>query len=144
MKGDKKYKMASIVHYKIYNKQGNSDNLKSLFEKYFKLLREAAYQGHPLAQYNYAQQFEDIGILGMNNPIFNYSKSFYWYKKAAINDVPEALNSLGYCYEFGLGCSKDLTKAYECYKKSSELGYNIAKKNLKQFKKQYPTLKSSV
>lgn len=51
-------------------------------------------------------------------------------KVSSCSESPEALNSIGWMYENGLGIDKDLTRAEECYKKSAKLGNSLAMLNL--------------
>jgi TPR repeat protein len=124
----------------LYLKNKYLDTEKaSIYKIYLKKLRKLAYIGNSLAQYDLAQHYEDNGYLGYPNPKFNNNKRFYWYIKAAENDSGEAYNNLADLFERGDGCEKDLEKALLYYKKSMDLGYNVAKKNytkmLKDLKK---------
>ena len=74
--------------------------------------------------------------MGIPNPMYNPSKSVYWYKKACSQNQPEACNNLGNLYEKGEGCEQNLEEALLLYKKSSDLGYDLGKKNYKLMLKQ--------
>jgi len=37
----------------------------------FDHLKKSAYSGNPEGQYDYAQQFDSISFLGVNNPLYN-------------------------------------------------------------------------
>ena len=53
---------------------------------------------------------------------YEWQAAFYWYKKAAEKDVPEALFHLAECYQMGLGTKADWGKARELYEKAYGLG----------------------
>ena len=57
----------------------------------------------------------------------DYNKAFFWLSKAAEQDSPYALISLGFCYEKGWGVKPDHQKSQECYKKAYDLGLEKAK-----------------
>lgn len=61
----------------------------------------------------------------------NYDKAFYWLKKAADQNSPNALEMLGMCYDNGWGVEVDHSKAQECYRKSYQLGNEEAKSLIK-------------
>ncbi|MBQ6296905.1 MAG: sel1 repeat family protein [Selenomonadaceae bacterium] len=42
----------------------------------------------------------------------NFEKAFEWYKKAADNGNTDAMNALGYCYEYGKGVKQNSEKAF--------------------------------
>ena len=52
-----------------------------------------------------------------------WQTAFYWYRKAAEKDVPEAVFHLADCYAKGLGTKADLRKAIDLYEKAYGLGY---------------------
>lgn len=85
--------------------------------------------------YEYAQQFEDISYLGINNPLFNPKRRNFWYLKAAESGHSEACNNLAYVYEIGEGLKKDYVKALDFYRRSAELGSSLGKKNYKNMKR---------
>jgi len=89
------------------------------------------YLGYKEAMYEYAQQFENISFLGVENPWFNPKKMNFWYHKAIEAGHPEAYNKLAHIYEMGQGVEKNNDKALEFYKKSAELGSVLGKKNYK-------------
>lgn len=132
MKGDKIYSKASELLAKMTSGNSNvTEQKKELFYNYFFLLKKAAYLGHKEAMYDYAQQFEDFGHLGLVNPLFNLKKMSYWYKKAAESGHAEAYNNLASMYANGLSVEKDDQKALEFYKKSAGLGSDLGRKNYK-------------
>ncbi|WP_197091433.1 tetratricopeptide repeat protein [Sphingobacterium endophyticum] len=106
-----------------------------MYWEYFKLLRCSAYLGNPEGQYDYAQQFDSISLLGGNNPLYNVNKCIYWYTKSATSGFSEAYNNLAGFYEEGLGVKKDLLLSYELYKKAAELGSYLGKKNSRLMEK---------
>ena len=61
----------------------------------------------------------------------DYAEAVKWYRKAAEQNNARAQKNLGYCYEYGQGVSKDLSKAIEMYKKAAASGVEYAKERLK-------------
>lgn len=53
-----------------------------------------------------------------------------WFARAGDQDHPEALRSLGYLFEGGLGVPKDDAQAAEFYRRAAELGDPFAQFNL--------------
>ena len=107
-----------------------------IYKEYLHSLRKLAYKGHPESQYDLAQHYEDMGVMGWPNPFENISKKFYWYTKAANNNHAAACNNLADMYERGEGCTQNIRKALELYKKSASLGDSLGKKNYKHMLKQ--------
>ena len=137
MRGDKLYEQARILHQKLYSRQyRRGKEEEKAYKLYFLALRNSAYLRHPEAQYEFGQQFEDIGFMGMNNPNYNPKKAVYWYTKASLQNHAAACNNLAHHYELGIGCQKNLNKAFALYKKSAELGYQLGKNNLRIMKRQ--------
>jgi TPR repeat protein len=60
----------------------------------------------------------------------DYSKAFYWFKKSAETGNTDAQRSLGLCYQYGLGVSKDEFQAASYYKKVLELGLKTTQNDL--------------
>lgn len=114
--------------YEIQNGLNQKEKVKR-HQKYFLLLRKAAYFGSPIAQFEYALQFENINYLSLNNSNYNPKRSVYWYKKACAGNVASACNNLAHKFETGEGCKKNLKKALSLYKKSARLGLRIGEKN---------------
>ncbi|TKC60154.1 sel1 repeat family protein [Pedobacter hiemivivus] len=132
MKGQRIYSKAVLINSKLYEESNLTTKGKTdLYDQYFKLLKKAAYLGHKDAMYDYAQQFEDMSFLGVENPLFNPKKRNFWYHKAIEVDHPEAYNNLAVIYERGGGVEKNNDKALEFYKKSAGLGSVLGKKNYK-------------
>lgn len=107
-----------------------------LYKQYFLLIKESAYLGHRDAQYEYGLQFEDVSFWGMNNPNYNPKRCVFWFTKACDQNQAEACNNLANFYEKGEGCERDINKALELFKKSADLGYEIAKENYELLIKQ--------
>lgn len=61
-----------------------------------------------------------------------YEEAVFWYRRAIRKNHAKAQNSLGYCYEFGEGVTKDLQKAVEWYTKAAKQGNATAQCNLGQ------------
>ncbi len=138
MKGDKAFRQARELNRELYarHEQLSDEQKREMYAGYLTLLKKAAYAGHPEAQFQLGQQYEDIGYWGMNNPMYNPKKSFYWYTKACAANVAEACNSLASAYETGAGCKKDIKTALALYKRATELGCKHASRNYKLMLKQ--------
>lgn len=138
MKGGKVYKEAIAAYRDMYLKDKSLKGEKRLstYKKVLALIRKAAYAGHPEAQFELGQQYDETSFLGVVNPMHNKEKMLYWYSKACDNNNAEACNCLAFMYEVGDGCKKDLSKAFTLYTKSARLGSGIGAENLKTFKRQ--------
>lgn len=120
-------KMALILLSKLETKEtGISDELK----KAEQLLRAAANQGDPLAQYNLGLIYK-TGLQGLNG---DEVESLRWLLNASENGNLDAQNELGYIYTFG---SKKIKKndeeALKWWKKAAEKGHVEAQYNLATF-----------
>lgn len=139
MKGENKYKRALLIISQLYKKDYSFEGMllskKDMYDLYVKTLRKSAYLGYPLAQYDYAQLYENINFGGLNQ---NYSpkKCIYWYKKACMSNIPAAFNNLAGFYENGEGVEKDMNRALELYKKAMELGDSNGRGNYRILLKQ--------
>lgn len=137
MKGSKLLQEALKLLDKIieYPNQLTSEEKHNVYRNYFELIRRSAYSGNPEGQFRYAQTFDSMSFLGINNPLFNVKKCVYWYSKASVAGFAEASNNLADFYERGVGVEKDLNISYILYKKAAELGSSIGKKNFKLFER---------
>lgn len=133
MKGKKTYAMAMAIHEKMYKHPSTLTPLekKELYNEYFLLIKRSAYSGNVEAQYDLAQQYENISFLGMPNPKYNPKKCIFWYSRACNSGHAEACNNLAALYEMGEGCEKNLEMALSLYEKSASLGSQNGKKNYK-------------
>lgn len=66
----------------------------------------------------------------------SYLAAVTYFQQAAEDDYPEALNELGFCYEEGLGVSKDLVKAFDFYSRAAALDDSTGCFNLALFYKE--------
>ncbi|WON94252.1 MULTISPECIES: tetratricopeptide repeat protein [unclassified Sphingobacterium] len=137
MKGQKQLEMAKGIGYKIneYPSYISFEDKKEMYDGYSELVKKSAYTGNPEAQYCYAQLFDTMTYVALENPLCNPKKCIYWYTKSAEGGYAEAYNNLADFYERGIGVKQDLKKSYELYKKGAELGSPTAKSNLKIFEK---------
>ena len=81
----------------------------------FSLYRRVAERGLPIAQARMAYiLYKGIGTTK------DIVKARYWMDKATNYQYVDSYTTymLGLCYEEGLGCEKDMTKAMECFQKS--------------------------
>jgi TPR repeat protein len=66
--------------------------------------------------YLYGYHFDD----GLVEP--DYAKAKELLEAAAARGAPRAVSNLGYMYEHGLGCSRDVQRAIELYEKAVQGG----------------------
>ena len=88
------------------------------------LIRKAE-SGDPIAQYELSKKYSDGDEVEKN-----YDKALYWAELSAAQNCPEGINSLGICYERGIGVGKDEIEAVKWYRKAAEQGYAKARCNL--------------
>ncbi|NHA06098.1 sel1 repeat family protein [Mucilaginibacter sp. HC2] len=131
MKGHKNYLLALEVNKKMYEKGLRTEEQVELYSQYFKYIKKAAYQGYVEALFDMGQQYEDVGFLGIPNPLFDPKKCVYWYTKACNKGHAIACNNLSNFYALGDGCQQDFDRALELLKRSAELGSELGKKNYK-------------
>jgi len=135
MKAKKTLEKLKKMRLELYNCADFNEKNK-IYKEYLKSLRKLAYRGDPEAQYDLAQHYEDMGVMGFPNPYHNPRKKFYWYSKAANKNHPEALNNLANMYEKGESCKQDIKKALELFQKAANSGIPYIVKNYKLLLKQ--------
>jgi TPR repeat protein len=89
------------------------------------LLRNSATNGFVPAMVNLGLLFESGEYVPRD-----YNEAFYWFTQAAEKNNPDGLLELGGCHHYGLGTTRDLTKAAECYQRAAELTNYVAMKSL--------------
>jgi len=57
-------------------------------------------------------------------------KAVAWYQRAADSDNAAAMNSLGFCYEHGVGVVEDSDLSVAWYRRAAVAGHAGAKSNL--------------
>ena len=77
-----------------------------------------------------AGQLNDKGVEYHNNK--NYSAAFQYYLKAIEKGNMYSQYNLGLLFQYGLGVTADTTEAVKWYRKSSNQGYEEAKKKIKE------------
>lgn len=106
----------------------------------------AANQGYIVAanRLKLLNQSSDINNFSNNNATILYEsaqnyykkgefpKAVEYYRKAAEIGLPEAQNSLGVCYQLGIGVTENYREAISWYKKSAEQGFVKGQFNLAQ------------
>ncbi len=85
-------------------------------------LRQAAEQGHAIAQYELGNLYDRVKK--------NRKQALVWYRKAAEGGNAPAQYNIGVSYANGEGVEQDFKKALEWYKKAAERGYALAQYNL--------------
>jgi len=92
---------------------GNGDCVEEDEEEADKLLLQAAELGNADAQWEVASDFKKKE---------NWEKAFYWFEKAANQDVISAQHELGLCYRDGDGTPCDFDKALYWLDKAAQNG----------------------
>lgn len=64
----------------------------------------------------------------------NYKLAYRWYKRAAESGNMYAMYSLGMMFENGDGVARNYTESFDWYKKSALMGYEEARKKIKNWK----------
>ncbi|MDR2205164.1 MAG: sel1 repeat family protein [Flavobacteriaceae bacterium] len=105
----------------------NKDSV-ALLERYFFLIKKAAYLGNAEAQFSLGILYEDeerIKILRPNEKKTTYQKrAFYWYKKASENGHSDAFLRYADCLSDGIGCKQDIDLAIKLYNIAIEKGWS--------------------
>ena len=73
------------------------------------------------AAYYAAQNNNEVVLIEKNEKL-----AFKHFKNAADNGHVEACYNLAYCYEYGLGCKPNMSKAIRYYEMSAEQGNDYA------------------
>jgi len=89
-------------------------------------LRSEAFKGQAQAQYELGEAFS-LGKFGVAKSDFAAAK---WYRKAADQKHPQALNQLGICYAHGQGVAQDDVEAAKWFHKAAVLNFAAAQYNL--------------
>ena len=112
----------ACCHY--YGINGMERDDRKAFEMFVKIERET--NGYHWAQYLLGNCYD----FGHGNNNFNYTKVVEWYTKSSEQENSNAMNGLGFHYNFGYGCGRRLTKAVKLYEKSAKLGNSQGMYNL--------------
>ena len=81
--------------------------------------------GHAACQWQVGSMYcEGLGV------DVDYAQALPWIEKAAAQDYPEAVGSLGVMYKHGKGVTPSWRRAREYYEKAIELGSSMAVKNM--------------
>ena len=76
-------------------------------------LRSRAAEGDPAAQFLLSQVCRELGEFG---------EMLEWLERASENDVTDAYDALGRCYETGMQVPVDLNRAFALYNKALAAG----------------------
>lgn len=111
---------SNIYKGKLAYERKEYDKAFSILDKY---KNDSLFDGE--AQYMLAKLFRDVG----SNPK-DTIEALKWFLKSAKNNNPRGLNSLGYCYEHGLGVDSDVHLALRYYEKAALKGNGRAYSNM--------------
>jgi len=104
----------------------NKDSV-ALLERYFSLVKKAAYLDNAEGQFMLGLLYEDkerIKILRPNEKeTTNQKRAFYWYKKASENGHSDAFIRHADCLSLGIGCKQDIDLAIKLYNIAIEKGW---------------------
>ncbi|RGB29650.1 hypothetical protein C1646_672286 [Rhizophagus diaphanus] len=112
----------SIYLLGYFNYHGIETNINK--EKTFELYQKAAKLENIVAQLDLAAIYID------ERDKKNYEKAYELFKKLTEMENPNAINMLGYCYDYGFGIDVNKQKAVELYQKAADLGNSDALINL--------------
>ena len=96
-------------------------------ERYF---RQASRRSNPLALTN-------LGNLLLSRPE-QAEEGFRCLEKAAAQNEPQAVCSLGVCYAEGIGTAKDAAKALECFRRAEAAGVEWAAEEIRKLEAAAP------
>ncbi len=108
------------------------------YDKAYDYFIKAAEFNHPTAYWMLGNMILK-GKLGVPNEN-DLKKCVYYFEKAKSLGSVAAINSLGICYKYGYGVSKDIDKALELFKEGDSKNYVYATNNLgiiKESNKEY-------
>ena len=97
---------------------------KKAFEWYLK----AAVQNNVEALCYVARAYR-CGSMGVPQ---NEKKGVAMYQSLALQNYPPAINGLAFAYDNGYGVERDVTKAFQLYLKSAQLGFDYGQFNVSQ------------
>ena len=118
---------AMVLLSQIYLSSIDDEGYKSYRNpsKGIELLQKAINHGSGEAYAQLAMEF----FSGIN--VNKDDKKFYEYSQKAYElRIQDGANNLGYCYQQGIGCERNINKAIEIYQEAVKLGSGIAAKNL--------------
>jgi len=95
------------------------------YEEALRLWLPLATEGHAMAQLQIGMLY-DTG-LGVDR---NLTEAVAWYRKAAEQNLPEALNALAFMYRHGNGVPRDEAEAVKWYRKAADRGVGTAQFDL--------------
>lgn len=115
---------AGLIYY-------DGDLVEKDLGKAFQYFLLAAKQGEFLSQVRLCDMYSNGWSLKDGTRISpDPLQLFDWTEKTANNGNPYSLNDLGNLYYKGLGTTKDLNKAFECWIQSAKQGLHGAQKNV--------------
>ena len=102
----------------LSNCYGNGRGIEQSDTEAFRWAMASAQQSNP-----WGQVFVGIDyFLGSKAVKPDDEQAFYWFKKSADQNNSMGLYYLGQCYYNGIGVAKNTKVAYDCFRKSADLG----------------------
>lgn len=102
---------------------GNEPPAATLDDQIIHTLQYMAKAGNPAGQYGLAIEYQNGKLINKNDRL-----AFEWASKSALQGNVGAQVFLGRCYELGLGCSQDISKATEWYVQAARSLYDASNK----------------
>ncbi|ORE08593.1 HCP-like protein [Rhizopus microsporus var. microsporus] len=94
---------------------------KVYMQEAIKILKSLSLKGHGEAQYYLANIYASGNLSKSHKPDFNHA--FPLFVQAAKHQHPDAAYRTAKCYEDGLGCLKNKSKAYQYYRLAATLNH---------------------
>lgn len=116
----------------VYQNEKNKDKVKELLSDFFHELGRKYYLGEVEKVPYYVGEKSYFGDVKKKN--YHKAKNYYQYAAKANNK--DALHSLGYMYEKGLGGKKDYQTAIKYYQQAGTLGNGLSYSNLSKMYEQ--------
>lgn len=107
-------------------KKGVALLLSNQYKSAMEIFEPIASAGDRRAQF----QMGKIYLSGSTEIEVDYDEAYFWTKKAADQNLPDALHNLGVMYQYGQGVKKDKDMAWTYYTKAAKLGFIESQKLL--------------
>ena len=63
----------------------------------------------------------------------DHEEAFEWFKKAAEENIPQAVFHLGLCYQHGHGVRKNEDKSFQLFQMAAKAGLPVAQRQLDHY-----------